>query len=236
MATLLVLGSKPEPVLPPRHLIDAVACANASGFSARQHGLPDPDFTVMTAVLTSGKGSDEHSLRRLEGLRTHRLYHLPRPKAEAATGLRAWKLLWRMRHLTPGHMRRRLRELGYHYDEMTVWPASRYHALVRRLCRDDPEIDALIASKQASTGLVAVALGIDDPRFERVVMSGFDFTLTHAYGTNPLIVERGNALSKHADTDVAILRRLAETTPRLLTTEPTVHERAGVPLWPAAAD
>jgi hypothetical protein len=236
VATLLVLGSKPEPILPPRQLIDAVACANASGHSARQHGLPDPDFTVMTAVLTSGKGSDEHSLRRLQGLRTRRLYHLPRPKAEAATGLRAWKLLWRMRHLTPRHMRRRLRELGYRYDEMTVWPASRYHALVRRLCMDGQDIDSLIDAKQPSTGLIAVALGLDDPRFERVVMSGFDFSLAHAYGANPLIALRGSALSKHADTDITILRRLAGTAPRLVTTEPTVHERTGVPLWPAGAE
>ncbi len=234
MATLLVLGSKPEPALPPRRLIDAVACANASGYSARQQGLADPDFTVMTAVLTSGKASDEHSLLRLKGLRTRRLYHLPRPKAEAASGLRALKLLWRMRDLTPRHMRRRLRELDYRYDEMLVWAASRYHGLVRRLCLDDPDIDALIAAKQPSTGLVAVALGLDDPRFERVVMSGFDFTLTHAYGANPLIAERGSPLSKHADTDIAVLRRLARTAPRLLTTEPTVHDLTGIPLLAGA--
>ena len=40
--TILVLGSKPEPALPPPGSYAALACANASGFSARAHGLPPP--------------------------------------------------------------------------------------------------------------------------------------------------------------------------------------------------
>ncbi|MEZ5860807.1 MAG: hypothetical protein R3D28_17830 [Geminicoccaceae bacterium] len=71
MSTLLILGSKPEPALPPPGLIDAVACANASGRSAVQHGLPDPVLTVMSAVLTSGhKAANDLALEALRGLRT----------------------------------------------------------------------------------------------------------------------------------------------------------------------
>jgi hypothetical protein len=55
MTTLLILGSKADPALPPRAAWDELACANASGFSAARHGLPTPAYTVMTAVLTSGK-------------------------------------------------------------------------------------------------------------------------------------------------------------------------------------
>src|SRR5690606_35619523 len=70
MTTLLVLGSKPDPALPPRSDVDAVACANASGRSAADLGLPSPVLTAMSAVLTSGQPSGRHSLRALRGLRT----------------------------------------------------------------------------------------------------------------------------------------------------------------------
>lgn len=233
MATLLVLGSKPSPVLPPRAAIDAVACANASGYSARALGLPDPVFTVVTAVLTSGKASDEHSLRRLAGLRTGRLYHVRRPKADRGGPLARLIAAVKMRRMSLFELRRRLRALGYRYEELVSRPARYYHDLVLDLCRNDPEVAAAIAAKQPSTGLLAVALGLVDGRFERVVMAGFDFTLAHAYGENPLIAERGSATSAHAATDVLILRKLAALRPDLLTSEPAVHARTGLPLWSA---
>lgn len=232
---LLVLGSKPDPALPPRTAFDAVACANASGFSARALGLPDPVFTVVTAVLTSGKASDEHSLRRLAGLRTGRLYHIRRPKADRGGPLARLVAAIRMRRMSVAELRRRLRALDYRYEELVSRPARAYHELISGLCGHDPQIRALIAEKQPSTGLVAVAVAIEEARFERIVMAGFDFTLTHAYGTNPLIAERGSAASKHAPTDVAILRCLAARRSDLWTSEPVVHERTGLPLFPAEA-
>jgi hypothetical protein len=231
MTLLLVLGSKPDPMLPAADRVGALACANASGRSAAAHGLPMPLFTVMTAVLTSGKASDDHSLQALRGLATQRLYFVPRPRLERAAGLVAGLAqrikTWRM---SPWWMRRQLRRLGYGYGEMIVRPASWYHELVLGLCGHDAEIAALIAAKQPSTGLLAVALGLADPAHDPVVMAGFDFTLRHAYGVNPLIAERGDALSRHADTDTAILRRLVARQPRLRTTEPAVHARTGAPL------
>jgi hypothetical protein len=236
VATLLVLGSKPAPVLPPRAAIDAVACANASGFSARALGLPDPVFTVVTAVLTSGKESDEHSLRRLAGLRTGRLYHVRRPKADGGGPLARAIAAFKMRKMSVGELRRRLRALDYRYEELVSRPARSYHDLVLRLCAGDPEVAAAIARKQPSTGLLAVALGLGEGRWSRVVMAGFDFTLTHAYGDNPLIGERGSAVSAHAPTDLAILRRLATLRSDLWTSEPVVHERTGLPLLSGAAE
>lgn len=230
MATLLVLGSKPSPVLPPRETIDAVACANASGFSARALALPDPVFTVVTAVLTSGKPSDEHSLRRLAGLRTGRLYHVRRPKADSGGPLARLLAAFKMRKMSVGELRKRLRALDYRYEELVSRPARYYHDLVLSLCGGDLEIARAIAHKQPSTGLLAVAVGLAEGRFERVVMAGFDFTLTHAYGDNPLIAERGSAASAHAPTDVAILRKLAVLREDLATSEPAVHARTGLPL------
>ena len=58
MTTLLILGAKPDPVLPPASAWDDLACANASGFSAAQRGLPDPVFTVITAMLTDVEPAD----------------------------------------------------------------------------------------------------------------------------------------------------------------------------------
>ena len=80
MATLLILGSKPDPVLPPSDAFDALACANASGRSAARHGLPTPLFTVISAILTSGKQAPNRlALEALAGLHTGTLYFYPRP-------------------------------------------------------------------------------------------------------------------------------------------------------------
>src|SRR5688572_19089761 len=78
-STILVLGSKPGPALPPAGVYAALACANASGFSARAYGLRPPSFTVITAVLGSGNASDRHSLAAMAGLEAGRVYFLPRP-------------------------------------------------------------------------------------------------------------------------------------------------------------
>jgi hypothetical protein len=232
MTTLLILGSKADPALPPRAAYDELACANASGFSAARHGLPTPAYTVMTAVLTSGKEEDEHSLRALRGLSTRDLYFLPRPAPRGGPFKRLVAHLkqWRLK---PFRMRHELRRLGYRYERLVVRSSDHYHELVRGLCDQDPEIAALIAAKQPSTGMFTLAIGLDLRRYDRFILTGFDFGLSHAYGENPLIRARGATLSKHADTDVAIVRHLAARYGNILTTEPTVHERAGVPLMQA---
>jgi hypothetical protein len=234
MATLLILGSKAEPALPPRAAYDDLACANASGFSAARHGLPTPAFTVMTAVLTSGKREDDHSLQALRGLATRDLYFLARPAPRggplkrAVTHLKQWRL-------KPFHMQHRLRQLGYRYERFVVRPSAHYHGLIRDLCDQDPEIAGLIAAKQPSTGMFTLAIGLGERHYDRCILSGFDFGLSHAYGENPLIQTRGTTDSKHADTDIAIVRHLVRRRGNLFTTERSVHERAEVPLLPAAA-
>lgn len=232
MTTLLILGSKAEPALPPRDAYDELACANASGFSAARHGLPVPAFTVMTAVLTSGKQEDDHSLQALRGLATGDLYFLARPAPRggplkrAVTHLKQWRL-------KPFQMQHRLRRLGYRYQRFVVRPSAHYHALIRELCDQDPEICALIAAKQPSTGMFTLAIGLGERGYDRVIISGFDFGLSHAYGENPLIRARATTDSKHADTDIAIVRHLARRHGNVFTTEQSVHERAAVPLLPA---
>jgi hypothetical protein len=233
MTTLLILGSKPDPALPPRTAYQDVACANASGYSAARHGLPTPAYTVMTAVLTSGKAEDDHSLRVLTGLETRTLYFLPRPPHRGGPAKRLLTHLkqWRLK---PFYMKYRLRRLGYRYERFVVRPASYYHGLVRALCDHDPAISELMALKQPSTGMFALAIALADAAYDRVILSGFDFGLDHAYGENPLIRARGTSASKHADTDVAIIRHVAARRRSIFTTEAAVHERAEVALLPPA--
>ena len=95
------------------------------------------------------------------------------------------------------------------------------------------EIAELIARKRPSTGLVALALGLSDVGYSHAILAGFDFTLSHAYGHNPLIDQRGDALSKHADTDIAILAAIQRRRGCLWTSEPAVAARTGIPLLPA---
>lgn len=230
MSTLLILGSKPDPALPPEGTIDAVACANASGRSALVHGLPEPVFTVMSTVLTSGhKPANDLALEALRGLATHTLYLYPRPESEGHLLKRLVREIKRY-NVKPWYFKRRLGQLGYRFAEAHAWHRDRYHNLMTELAGGDPEVAALIERKQPSTGVMATAIGLADRRFDRVIMAGFSFEITHAYAHNPLIDKLGSTQSKHTETDIGILRLLAARHPRLVTTEPTVHERAGLPL------
>jgi hypothetical protein len=230
MPTLLILGSKPEPVLPPRGSFDALACANASGRSAASLGLPDPAFTVVTAALTSGhKPANDLALDALRGLHTGKLYLYPRPAARGFLPLRLVREFRAIR-VKPWYVQRKLRSLGYRFDELISPPRAFYHDLVLGLCGHDEAIAAQIARKQPSTGMIALAIGLAEEHFDRLIMSGFSFEITHAYARNPLIDPLGTTRSKHAETDIAVLRCLAGRHRNIYTTEPTVHERAGVPL------
>jgi len=234
--TLLVLGSKPDPVLPPRTAYDAVACANGSGFSAARHRLPVPEFTVMSAIL-GGVESGRQTVAALSGLRTRRLYFFPRPE-KPRRGLRKLVRTWKTRRMQPAYLRRMLREVSYGYAEFVVRPHEHYDRMVRRQCAGHAALLEKIAVKQPSTGMMTLLIGAAEEGFTSFILSGFSFELTHAYGANPEIAERGTRESGHADTDVMLVRHLAATLREVSTTEPAVHERAGLPLVPgrSAAD
>jgi hypothetical protein len=230
MATLLILGSKPDPVLPPREGFDALACANASGRSAARHGLPMPLFTVISAIVTSGKQAPNRlALEALAGLGTGTLYFYPRPvRGRGALG-RGFNALRSFR-TSALYFRSSLRSLPYRFDRFENPGLRRYYALLAELCDQEPELVARMRAKQPSSGMLALAIGLAWYDFERFVLSGFSFEITHAYADNPLIAERGSASSKHADTDVALLRHLSRRFGTIYTTEPAVNQRAGIPL------
>jgi hypothetical protein len=230
MSTLLILGSKPEPVLPPRDSFDALACANASGRSAAGHELPTPLFTVISAIVTSDKQAPNRlALEALAGLSTQTLYFYPRPARGRGRLDRAFQSLRSFR-TSALYFRRRMRSLPYRFERFANPGLERYHAMLAALCDQDLELVARMRAKQPSSGMLALAIGLGWYHFERHVLSGFSFEISHAYSDNPLIAERGSASSKHADTDIALLRHLSRRFGTIYTTEPTVHQRAGIPL------
>jgi len=233
--TLLVLGSKPDPVLPPAARYDAVACANAAGYSAHRHGLPVPAFTAISAVVTSGIGSGKQSVAALHGLRTGTLYLVPQFD-KPLTLMKIIKTLPNAIKTSPVYFRFRLRQAGYCWNDFICSDAAFYQELIAEQCRYDPQIMALVAKKKPSTGVITLLIGMSLGSYDRFIMSGFSFELTHAYAYNPEIHQRGTTLSRHTPTDLQVLRRLAEIHGNIFTTEPTVNEQAGVPLFqPAAA-
>ena len=237
MNTLLILGSKPEPALPPPGSYTEVACANASGHSAERHDLSRPAFTVMTPIMATNIEAGRQSLEALAGLSTGTVYFL-RPRNEGGRGLsRLLHLMKTFREkpvhrMQPFYLKRKLRSISYTHDKMVAIGPEEYDTLVERLCDRDPGILAQLQRKRPSTGVIALALAIEQKRHDRYVLSGFDFELTHAYAINPVIERRGTAASSHAETDVMVIRYLARKTGNIFTTERAVHERAAVPFLP----
>jgi hypothetical protein len=230
MSTLLVLGSKPDPALPSPSAYDDVACANASGRSAHRHGLPTPTYTVMSSILTSERQeANTLALQALAGLRTETLYLYPRPLYRGNPLKKAWHDL-KFIKTKPFYFKRKLKSLKYEFDNFVAEPLQFYVDRVEALCDHDVDLVDHVKRKLPSTGMVAIALGVGERGYERVIVSGFSFEITHAYAANPLIDQRGTTGSKHADTDVAFLRYLSNKYRSIYTTEMVVSERCGIPL------
>jgi hypothetical protein len=234
MSTLLILGSKPDPNLPCRSSYDEVACANASGFSAARHGLPTPAFTVMSAVLASGLPSGKQSLQALAGLKTTKLYFFPRP-ARGRTRLKKTMNSLAAIRTRPYFLKRKLQKLNYDFSDFIAPDWYFYDDMIKRLCDRDGGILETLARKQPSTGIIAVALGISLERYQRFIISGFSFELTHSYAANPEIEQRGTSASRHAATDIAVMSYLSGKFGNIFTTEKVVSECAGLPLFSSAA-
>src|SRR5690606_16235084 len=137
-STILILGSTPQPRLPPPDAYSALACANASGFSAQAHGLRAPLFTVVSAVLGSGNPSDRHSLAALQGLDAGEVYFLPRPLPKSLWHRTRYRLRnWRLQAPWVRHL---LRQRGLRFAQFVQRPTERYDGLLRDLAGDAPDL------------------------------------------------------------------------------------------------
>jgi hypothetical protein len=229
MKTLLVLGSKPDPALPPASEFDDLACANASGYSAARLGLPVPAFTLISAILTSGIGSGRQSLQAMHGLETEVLYYFPRPYKRRKLMKRPLGLAQDFR-TGPFYFRRQLHKASYTWRRFVPHEHDWYRMLVTRLCQEDEALQKQLESKSPSTGIMTLVVGMSLGVYDRYILSGFSFELTHAYADNPEIDERGTKLSRHTPTDVRFLRHLSHSRGDIFTTETVVHEHTGIPL------
>lgn len=229
MTTLMVLGSKPDPALPPASSFDDLACANASGYSAARFGLPVPAFTLISAILTSGIGSGRQSLQAMHGLETDVLYYFPRPHKRRKLLKRPLGLVQDFR-TGPFYFRHRLRKASFVWQRFVLHTNDWYRMQAMKLCQGDEALQEQLGTKSPSTGIMTLVVGISLGIYDRYILSGFSFELTHAYADNPEIDERGTKVSRHTPTDVCFLRHLSRTRGDIFTTEQVVHEHAGVPL------
>jgi len=228
MSAFLVLGSKPEPALPSAAAFEQLACANGSGVSALKYGLPVPTLTLMSAILCSGIESGRQTLSALRGMSTDELHFFPRPPKATRLNKQIAQPLLALR-TGRWYLKRCLRAMDYRYDRFVDHDYGFFHGLVTRLCDDDPVVLEQMRQKQPSTGLMTILLALS--RSEQVIIAGFSFELTHAYDHNPEIDERGTQASRHADTDITILRCLSRRYPGLTTTEQAVADNTGIPFY-----
>jgi hypothetical protein len=234
MATLLILGAKPDPVLPPISAWDDLACANASGFSAAKLGLPDPVFTAITAMLTAGVETGRQSMQAMHGLHTGTLYFLystsRKTSLRQSRPVKFLRALSRAARVTPAYFQWAMSRAGYRWDHFVAAEVDSYVSATRNWCKAEEELFEQAASKRPSTGLIALLIGLSLNRYDRFILSGFSFELTHAYAENPAIHGRGTRESRHMSTDIRFMQCLSSSLGNLFTTEPTVNQLTGVPL------
>ena len=228
MSTMLVLGSKPAPTLPPTVSFDQLACANGSGISAARLGLPSPTLTVMSATLSSGIQSGRQTLNAMRGLSTDELHFFPRPPKATRLYKSVTRPLIALR-ARPATLKRQLRAVDYHYQRFIDHNYDFYQQMLDKYCGDSTEVHQQLRAKQPSTGLMTILLALS--RSTQVIIAGFSFELTHAYDRNPDITARGSKVSRHANTDITILKCLNAAFPGLRTSEPVVARHTGIPIY-----
>jgi len=181
----------------------------------------------MSAILTA-RESGKHSLQALAGLQTDTLYFFPRPTVNGHALKKAICSIKRFK-MQSFYLKWQLRTLAYRYNHFVYLNWEHYDDLVNELCDYKASIITQIQQKQPSTGIMALVLGIAQQQYDRYILSGFSFELTHAYGRNPEIDSRSAQISKHANTDITVIQYLANKY-AIYTTEPIVHQRTGTPL------
>jgi hypothetical protein len=168
------------------------------------------------------------------GLKTKKVYFFPRPASGRGRLKKAIDRVTAVR-TQPYFLKWKLRKLAYDFGDFIAPDWYYYQDMIKSLCDQDSGILQTLARKQPSTGVIAIALGIASNRYQRFIISGFSFELTHSYATNPEIEQRGTRGSRHAATDIAVMGYLSSKFGNIFTTETIVNERVGVPLLFGAA-
>lgn len=242
----VVLGSAPNPTLPDVSWDDAkLVCVNASGWTAKNLGLPIPYLTVMTgSSVTKNNEFTNAACKALSGLSTHELVVI-----EFGAKL--------------PYVRKRLAAIDYHYESVAAMsrdgyadivlevigedlgrskqrnpPSSRIRAIWRKLMplhlrslvrarlgkEANPENQQEVSSGKVSSGLFAVILALYR-NAPLVIMSGFSLS----DGGHSYLPSAGPRY--HAVVDKYALHLITEFNLPVVTSEPKLAEIAGIKLF-----
>lgn len=199
----LIVGSAPGISLPDMSRIDAVICMNGSGITARHLGIPDPDLTVMTGVLTVPKGKQMRieTIEMLGGLKTgHLLLH----RARGGSLDRALDIV---------------RSAGYTYDNCTMLSDSEYAAIATAVV---PPMHVLTKGMgRISTGIFATTVALWAGARD-IVLAGFSLSGGHSY-------LHGDTPRNHKSADAAFFSDAVQRRMPIETTSDELHSTFGVP-------
>lgn len=227
MSTLLLLGSKPNPVIPSKGSYDAVACANASGYSAKNYDLKSPVFTVIAASsLMSSNESAKKARKNLRGLSTNQVFIYP--SKQEFNFLRLLRKLYRA-NLKSSYLEIKrhklftyliLKTLGYKFKHYSYMSRQKYQSLF--------DIAPLKLNEyNPSTGIVALMIGVKQFKFDTIIISGFSFETNHIYDEKVDVIPVYN---RHFEFDSLTIKSLYSKGVKIITTEKTVSEICDIPL------
>lgn len=215
MSNLLVLGSRPNPNIPNHGDFD-VACVNSSGYQAKQLGLKNSKFTIISFGFSGGVSKVANISRgKLYNLQTGDLIYL---KHRLSFISKSWIYSWIKRYFfryNQIYVRIILKKLKYSYKRFSILSRKQQYLLpVELLGKNIEEERKHFSQKYPSTGIYAVLWGIK-MGYDKIIISGIglDNTSGYFFQTNKYI--RG-----HIEIDTLILNSLINKFPgRLFTTE-----------------
>ena len=198
----LVLGSAPDPKVPPPGRFDVLICINGSPWIAQKWGLKTPDLTVVAGYST-----------------------LTNKDVRVATqgiwsGLTTRELLFIEAGATAQDGRQLLDACGFRYGAFRSMTIIERAAIIGQLC--GVELGLGPRDERISNGMFATVLSIWADASE-VILTGFSLSGGHSYMTDATPRE-------HLEGDIAFLKLVHNLGCRVVTTVDEFHRDYGLPL------
>ncbi len=210
--TLLILGGKPKPSIPPYKEYNDVACANASVYSASKYNIGVPVFTVLSSYFTAGDdGMSRKGMSKIEGLKSKKVFFLTVRNTEKSILKKMAKRIYMYKN-SELYARYNLWRHNFDYDVFR----SRSRKWYREVINKCGEIDIKPSDKGPSSGIISLAIGVESEKYDRYILSGFSFEHKKEYGGE----EKYNP---HKSYDVRFIKNIS-CYEKVLTTEEKVNE------------
>ncbi len=206
MKTLLVLGSKPNPELPPPDQYDDVACANGSVYSAYKYGLSKPKYTVLSSYVTSGRNEiTDETYHAICGLGSEILFFLPSVTKRDSNRLFRYLRYVKTFKRQPLYCKVKLWAGSFNYEEFIFRPQERYISGIEQICNYSKKVIDRMKLKLPSTGVIALSTGIRNFDYGSFILSGFSLDVSKEY-----MEEVKQSESKHKNVDISVLDILSK--------------------------